>query len=122
MEWNILFSFISTFVHILYTTTDLSSKVVFVLWFIRLWTLCGFYLSIIECCVSYYIIKVVYKRLILLNDELLATLAKLTNFFIGFFLSIVQSKSIHFMLNVTHLSTTNKESFIRDLNFGIHIR
>ena len=122
MEWNILFSFMGTVTHIFYTTTDLSSSAAFALWFIRLWTLCGFYLSVIECCITYYIIKVVYKRLILLNDELLASWAKLTNFFVGLFLSIAQSKSMNFVRNVSKHSANNSPSLIQSFMMGTNTR
>ena len=122
MEWDIGLSLTSTVVHTAHTVTGLNSNVAFVLWFIRLWTQLGFYLSIIECCIAWYIIKVVFKRLILLNDELLACWIKITNVVVGLFLAIIQSKSTRFVQNVVYLSSNNSPSLMRDYIHGTNTR
>ena len=116
MEWDIVFSLTCTLLNTLRTCMDLNSDVVFAFWFIRVWSSLGLYLSIIECSIAWYIIKVVLKRLILMNDELLACWIKVTNIVVGFFLAVVQSKSRFFLQNVADLSANNESSFVHGTN------
>ena len=116
MEWDIVYSLTCAVLNSLKTCIDLNSDVAFAFWFIRLWAILGFYLSIIECSIAWYIIKVVLKRLILMNDELLACWIKVTNIVVGFFLAIVQSKSRGFLQNVADLSANANPSFVYGTN------
>ena len=122
MEWNILRSTNSIVLDISDVTVGLNSDVAYVLWFIWQWTFCGLLLSIIECCIAWYILRVVIKRLLLINDELLALWVKATNVVVSLFLIVVQSKSKRFVKNVITYSNNASPSLTQDLIIGTQIR
>ena len=118
MEWNLFFCLITSVIHTSYSTIGLNYDVAYVLKFIHLWAICGFSLSLLEFAMAVYILKVFYRRLILLNDELLACWAKITNVFVGLFFTIVQSRSRDFIEKVGYLTANDSPTFLKDFIIG----
>ena len=107
-KWNILQSLNHIAISICFVTNARDFDVAYVLWFIRTITLSGFLLSLFESLFAWYIIKIVYKRLIALNDALNGAWLRVTNIFVALLLSIIQSKSITFIEEVSRLSHSDQ--------------
>ena len=122
MEWNFLLSLTNIVLDVLDTIIGINSDVAYALWFIRQWTLCGLLLSVFECCIAWYILKVVIQRMVLLNDELLSMWSKVTNVVVSFFVTVVQSKTKLFAHNVIGYSTDRSPSIAINSVIGTNTR
>ena len=87
------------------TTDSLNDSVAFAFWFIRCFGLIGLLLCLNEALILRYLIKIIYKRIIIMNDALLGTWIKLSNVLVSLTLVVLQSQSLGFQRNLKHFAS-----------------
>ena len=101
------------------TNDELNFYLVFIFWFTRCFGLIGLLICLNEALFIRYLTKIILKRIIIMDDELIGTWIKLSNIVVASLLTVMQSQGVTFRKNLKHFANPNDDSLSGGLN--IHI-
>jgi len=101
------------------TNDELNFYVAFIFWFIRCFGLIGFLICLNEALFIRYLTKIVFKRIIIMNDALIGTWIKLSNIVVALILTVIQSQSVTFQRNLERFANANDDIHSGGLNIRI---
>ena len=101
------------------TNDELNFYVAFIFWFIRCFGLIGLLICLSEALFIRYLTKIVFKRIIIMNDALIGTWIKLSNIVVALILTVIQSQSVTFQRNLERFANANDDIHSGGLNIRI---
>ena len=87
------------------TNDELNFYLAFIIWFTRSFGLIGLLICLNEALFVRYLTKIIFKRIIIMNDALIGTWIKLSNIVVALILTVIQSQfSVGFQRNLEHFA------------------
>ena len=91
------------------TNDELNFYLVFIFWFTRCFGLIGLLICLNEALFIRYLTKIILKRIIIMDDELIGTWIKLSNIVVALLLTVMQSQGVTFQKNLQHFANPNDD-------------
>ena len=85
---------------ILFRNDERNFYLAYTFWFIRCFGLIGLMFCLNEALFLRYLTKIIYKRIIIMNDALIGTWIKLSNMVVTLLLAVIQSQGMVFQRNL----------------------
>ena len=101
------------------TNDELNFYLTFIFWFTRCFGLIGLLICQNEALFIRYLTKIIFKRIIIMNDALIGIWIKLSNIVVALILTVIQSQGVTFQRNLKHFANSNDDNLSGGLN--IHI-
>ena len=107
---------------ILFRNDERNFYLAYTFWFVRCFGLIGLMFCLNEALFLRYLTKIIYKRIIIMNDALIGTWIKLSNMVVTLLLAVIQSQGMVFQRNLeqfTKVLNPNDYNFSGGLNVYI---